>query len=356
MKRILNLIPVIALTSLAYGQVLNQPPQQGFSLFSVEGTGSNADNFVVQGSSAEINTVRIWGSWDPDGMPQADQFVVRFLSNVVAVPDDEPGPAIHSFLNLSPVVTATGLSMTVSGLPRPEYELVITLPMTVTLAPGTYWVEVFSQGSPGGGHRFVWQFADLDIVNGVPCLAWDGQAPGVGWNVCTNFFFQDDLAVVLSLESTDVLFCDPAENNSTGGPASLSGTLGSGVGSGLHLECTGGVPSQFGYFLIGTGANDPGIAISDGRLCLETMGGNQIGRYNVISPGALNSTGVFNGAGVLLNAVGTATSSGGSGYDVPSSIPTIGGLISAGQTWYFQVWYRENGGTANFSNVLGITF
>ncbi|MEZ5974086.1 MAG: hypothetical protein R3E96_04340 [Planctomycetota bacterium] len=50
--------------------------------------------------------------------------------------------------------------------------------------------------------------------------------------------------------------------------------------------------------------------------------------------------GLFDAGGVLQNQVGTSGT--GSGYDVPTSIPISGaGSISAGQTWYFQLWHRE---------------
>ncbi|MEZ6020027.1 MAG: hypothetical protein R3F17_07970 [Planctomycetota bacterium] len=49
-------------------------------------------------------------------------------------------------------------------------------------------------------------------------------------------------------------FCAPASNNSTGGPVTITGSLGSGVGSGLHLDATGGPTGEFGYFLVGTAA------------------------------------------------------------------------------------------------------
>ncbi|MDF1837757.1 MAG: hypothetical protein P1V35_07815, partial [Planctomycetota bacterium] len=40
-------------------------------------------------------------------------------------------------------------------------------------------------------------------------------------------------------------FC-PASNNSTGAPAALTGSFGTGIGSDLHLEVDGGVPTEFG--------------------------------------------------------------------------------------------------------------
>ncbi len=149
-------------------------------------------------------------------------------------------------------------------------------------------------------------------------------------------------------------FCDPANINSTGFPTALSGTFGSGVGSGLHLEATSGPPTQFGYFLVGAQSVDPGFPVDSGELCLSITPPNQFGRYN-ISGGELNSIGLFDAGGVLQNLVGTSTT--GSGFDVPTTIPITGSpTITAGQTWHFQLWHREDNGDSNLSNGLSAVF
>ncbi len=151
---------------------------------------------------------------------------------------------------------------------------------------------------------------------------------------------------------TGIAFCDPADNNSTGVPTVLSGSTGSGVGSGLHLEVTSGPPNQFCYMLVSTGRNIPGVAISQGHLCLA----GSLGRYN-IGGGAYDSIGLFDASGVFNNLAGTATSTGGTGYDVPTNIPIPGTpLITAGNIWNFQLWHREDGGASNFSNGLAVIF
>ncbi len=170
-------------------------------------------------------------------------------------------------------------------------------------------------------------------------------APGTAqWVAIDNLEFDVD-----TVGST---FCDPANPNSTGQPTQLSANLGSGVGSGLHLEAHHGPAGQFGYFLIGTTFNEPGITLSQGRLCVS----GSIGRYNAGS-GQLNSTGQFDGSGVFQNFVGTATSTGGTGFDVPITIPTTGSpTIQPGSTYTFQLWHREAGGQSNFSNGLEVMF
>lgn len=144
--------------------------------------------------------------------------------------------------------------------------------------------------------------------------------------------------------------------NSTGVPTTLTGTLGSGIGSGLHLEVTNGVPNDIGYFLAGNEAT-PGVVTGNGLLCLVGTGTSRVYRYS-LSGGASNSIGRFDSAGVLQNIVGTSVT--GSGFDVPNTIPaTVPINIMVGDTWHFQVWHRDTPigqGASNLSNGLSVTF
>ncbi|MDF1837102.1 MAG: S8 family serine peptidase, partial [Planctomycetota bacterium] len=148
-------------------------------------------------------------------------------------------------------------------------------------------------------------------------------------------------------------YCFPAEPNSTGFPATISGAMTAPGGSGLHLEAFLGPTSQIGYFLVGTGSAEPGIPLGDGNLCLDTSAGQTLGRYNVAGT-PLNSVGLFDALGRLQNLA--STSSVGSGFDVPLAVPNSAAMISAGRTWYFQLWYRDGNGTSNLSNGLAVTF
>ncbi len=167
---------------------------------------------------------------------------------------------------------------------------------------------------------------------------------------------QYDFVLAGSAGGTGMAFCDPANNNSTGLPTRLMGDLSAPSGSGLHLEADQGPTGQFGYYLIGTAATEPGIMLpnSAGRLCLQLGEGNSIGRYNVTGT-QFNSLGSFDGSGAHQNLVGT--SSVGSGFDIPTTVPILGSpTILPGSTWHFQLWHRENGGASNFSNGLSFTF
>ena len=172
-------------------------------------------------------------------------------------------------------------------------------------------------------------------------------APGTtGWVAIDNLEFD------VEGSGAGTPFCDPANPNSTGQPTILSGTMGSGVGSGLHLEAAQGPAGEFGYFLIGTTFTEPGIPLGQGRLCVS----GAIGRYNATGAN-LNSTGQFDGFGIFQNFSGTATSTSGTGFDVPTTIPTTGSpTIQAGNTYTFQLWHREAGGDSNLSNGLEVVF
>ncbi len=145
------------------------------------------------------------------------------------------------------------------------------------------------------------------------------------------------------------LFCNPANPHSGGGFATLGTSTVSGPGF-FHLEAIDGPPDQFAYFLVSGSFADPGLPVSQGQLCL----GPPQGRYSPAAGGSLSSIGQFDGAGVLQNLAGT--SSVGTGFDVPAALPSPpGGVIAAGDTWYFQLWYRD-GAASNFSDGIAVTF
>ena len=62
------------------------------------------------------------------------------------------------------------------------------------------------------------------------------------------------------------------------------------------------------------------------------------------------------------NTAGTGTSTGGFGFDVPVEAPFAppGMFIQSGDTWYFQLWYRDQdmtgAPTSNFSNMVEAVF
>ncbi len=147
-------------------------------------------------------------------------------------------------------------------------------------------------------------------------------------------------------------FCEPANANSTGVPVTLSASNSMG-GAGWHLDAAGGPSNMAAYFLISSG-NGFAASISDGILCLASPQG----RYNPSAGGALNSLGLFDGSGNLMNIAGTGGPSG-MGFDLPIALPNPpGGSITVGSTWHFQLWYRDTNPSpvTNFSNGITIVF
>lgn len=195
------------------------------------------------------------------------------------------------------------------------------------------------------------------IITDVDYIAVAVNSPFNVFPVGTHDLNYDNFLLDNSAQQVGTPFCDPAATNSSGNPANLFGFMNNPGGSGLHLDANGGPTGEFGYFLVGTASVEPGVMISNGFLCLAQGGGNAIGRYNVTG-GSLSGIGSFDAAGAFQNLVGTSTT--GLGYDVPSTIPVPGSpMIMAGDTYHFQLWYRDTpsgAGNSNFSNGLSVTF
>jgi len=102
--------------------------------------------------------------------------------------------------------------------------------------------------------------------------------------------------------------------------------------------------------------------VFQGVLCMEAP----TGRYSSEAAQAggnpgINSIGQFDtvDGGVFHNMAGSSAS--GTGFDVPAQIPNPpGGFIGPGDTWCFQLWFRDESASgapsANFSDVLCVTF
>lgn len=225
---------------------------------------------------------------------------------------------------------------------------------------------------PGSNSTFAGCYWFGGYVNDTACNA-DG---GLISNPNLNNEFHGGFYVIIEADQTSncvptdcspgapiTTFCDPAINNSSGTPAVLSGTFGSGTGSDLHLDVSGGpLPlaggsRMLGYYLVGNRAST-GVPISDGNFCLIGNGGS-FQRYNTVRTS--NSISLFDAAGDLENFAGTGGPTG-YGFDVPdrvnlAGIPPV--TIMFGDTYHFQCWYRDTGagsGHSNFTNGLSVTF
>ncbi|MEZ6021621.1 MAG: hypothetical protein R3F17_16480 [Planctomycetota bacterium] len=242
------------------------------------------------------------------------------------------------------------------GFYDPEY----VFPVPNVPVPGTITCTlepIYHPGTQNGSLK--WSNFDPPVVGASGDFSWGrdpaASNPGwVQWNAPAGVVANVGFYVVTNPEGPGVTtFCDPADANSTGLPTRLEGVADVLAPSGLHLEVNQGPVGQFGYVLVGTGVQDPGVPVGSGHLCLASGVGNQIGRYNLLGP--MNSLGLFDGQGVLQNLVGNSHT--GSGFDVPSSLPLTGSpAITQGQTWHFQAWFREAAGASNFTNGLSVTF
>ena len=133
-----------------------------------------------------------------------------------------------------------------------------------------------------------------------------------------------------------VRYCSPAVPNAELGRPGWITAFGSKavVDNNFHLTAFGVTSQQFGLFLNAPAAGFiPNPAGSNGHLCL----GGAIGRFPV------SNTGGFRTARVQVDLNAQPRPAG----------PTP---VAAGETWYYQFWYREGAGGSNFTDAIGVTF
>jgi hypothetical protein len=191
----------------------------------------------------------------------------------------------------------------------------------------------------------------LDAALGVPVATSvdDDQLPVVagrdggfliGW--CSFEVEAPHAGVRVALRSGDAAlgasYCGPAVPNSTGQPAVLVAVGSASVGANNVTLHAAQLPAhQFGYVVASQAqgfVQNPGGA--QGNLCL----GGQILRFVQLAQSS--------GPAGELDAV----------LDLSAFPSPYGGPVLAGQTWNFQVWYRDvnPGPTSNFTDGLSILF
>jgi len=313
----MRLLPVVALLALpasAQADViisnLMDPTSVGTAFGSGASTQYKAFGFTMGSQAFAIDEVVLALS----STSAAPNPVVEIWSDAGGT----PGMSLVGF-DPPPVVTGTD-------------DFVFTAQSNITLEAGTsYWVYVVS--SPMAGDPFLWDAATL--------LPSGANATAIGYEFnggSSSFFNRLEVRGTPGTGSLGTNYCT-AQDNSTGGPASIS-AAGSATASDndLTLSATGMPPMQFGIFL--TSMTQAATPVASGTLCL---GGNIIR---------------FQGAGQILQADANGE------YSLqidttalPAGVPTP---INAGDTYSFTTWFRDvdpmTGNTANFSDGVEITF
>ena len=132
--------------------------------------------------------------------------------------------------------------------------------------------------------------------------------------------------------------CTASMPNSTGAPGVCT-AHGSAVASyqGVELRARALPPGEIGLFLIGTERSSS--PLGSGTLCL----GGAIGRFNAAGQILFTGTAGRFSLAVDLDAV-------------PQ--PSAFAAVQPGETWRFQVWYRDTGSAAgsNLTNSIAIAF
>ncbi len=162
--------------------------------------------------------------------------------------------------------------------------------------------------------------AQADLVIGAPYDDWGGGSGAVKIYSGSNGFGES--------------FCGPALPNSTG-QASVLRALGSNIAVENRTILVAEMlpPGQVGYFLVGLEAGFIVPPASSGVLCLA----GPIGRNNRAGELIMGPEGSLR---LNLNSL-------------PLSPTTP---VQAGDTWRFQCWHRDIGGTSNFTAGLAVSF
>ena len=177
------------------------------------------------------------------------------------------------------------------------------------------------------------------VLAGVDEVRITGAVPGFFFNNANYDVRIDNVAVVATLPSLGDEVC-AGEPNSTGLGADLRLTGSDVAGdNALIIEVTSLPPSTPGYFIHSEGTNviqNPGG--SQGILCI---GSNPVGRFssNVLNSGSAGTVSFSPDLTMLPLPMGTVAA-------------------VAGETRYFQYWYRDVVGgmnTSNFSSAEGVT-
>jgi hypothetical protein len=206
---------------------------------------------------------------------------------------------------------------------------------------GATWTPLLTVGPTGSGTSGGWLEYELALEDGLALTSTVQvrfQASDLGSGSIVEAAL-DDVAVRAGLDGEGLgsRLCSPAAANSTGGGAEVYAT-GSAVvaGQDLTLAAVGLPAGQFGYFVCSQTQGSVTPPGSMGVLCLA----GSIGRFR----SQLQNSG---SDGHMAIAVDLA--------QLPVTPPVA---AVPGETWTFQLWYRDQvgGPTSNFSDAVAVTF
>lgn len=143
-----------------------------------------------------------------------------------------------------------------------------------------------------------------------------------------------DMVVDGVLDVVGTSFCSPANLNSTGNPGS-SIAIGSDDASDNDVTILSyNLPTHEAGYLLNS-MNTGSTPVASGILCLGAGKGRHITQIANSGAGGTISTPL--NLTMLPRSVGSAN-------------------VMAGETWYFQLWHRDHGGTSNFTDAVCVSF
>ena len=302
---------------------------------------------VVIATDVLLSSVTVWGGFGNNSTSNNFTLVVHTDSGGL------PGGVVYAESGISTSLVATGVTFPPPLIALDEYEATLTPAVPVTLPAGVVWFEIFND-SPGSDPWY-WLTGTLDPQNGIAAAGIAFTAPGGTWHN-------------LGLDQAMVVCGEPI----------VTGTaLCFGDGSGTPCPCgnlnDGSLPEAGcanGQYASGAMLTASGLAsLSNDTVVLigEHTEHSQSGLYfqanDDLSPGIIWGDGL-QCAGGQLKRLGVRFSDG-TGYSDTSAwttpISVRAGNVSAGDTKYYQLWYRNPlnspcGSEFNASNGYMITW
>ena len=193
--------------------------------------------------------------------------------------------------------------------------------------------NIFIELASGGQIPIVWDGLIANTGNAWYDFSWHGPSN----TLAVMDFANRDVHIVEVLQGLGTNYCT-ANANSTGNPAVISATGSAAAADNLLTLMVEDMPNgQFAYFVCGQASGFiSGPGGSQGNLCIL----GQLGRFR----SQLQNSGQTGSVSIDVDLT-----------QIPLN-PVV--AVQPGDTWFFQLWYRDNnpGPTSNFSDGLQVDF